>query len=133
MLTVNARNVDELSAALRAIPRSGVQAFLIFGDLFLFSHRAEIARTVRTAKLPAMFTYREYHDARVMMSYGPSLKEMMRLVASYVDKVLKGARPADLPVEQLSKYELIIDLGVARELGVEVPQTLLLRADELIR
>ena len=67
------------------------------------------------------------------MSYGPSLKRAMHLVAGYVDKILKGAKPADLPVEQLSKYELIIDLRVAHELGLDVPQTLLLRAEEVIR
>ena len=67
------------------------------------------------------------------MSYGASPKEMGRQVAAYVDKILNGAKPADLPVEQSSKYELVIDLRVARELGLKVPQELLLRADEVIR
>ncbi len=133
MVTLNARNIHELGTALRALPRDEAQAFLIWGDLSLFSHRAEIARAVRSARLPGMFPYREYHDAEVLVSYGPSLKQMMQLVARYVDKILKGARPADLPVEQMSKYELIINLRVARRLGLEVPQSLLLRADELIR
>jgi putative ABC transport system substrate-binding protein len=133
LVTLDARNVSELDMALRGLRQAQAQAFLTSGDLFLLEHRAQIARAVRAAKLPAMFPYREYHDAEVLISYGPSLKRAMRLVAGYVDKILKGARPADLPVEQLSKYELIIDLRVARELRLEVPQSLQLLADEVIR
>jgi len=117
----------------KPLQHAEMHGFLISGDFFLLTHRAEIARAVRAAKLPAMFAYPEYHDADVVMSYGPSLKRAMHLVAGYVDKILKGAKPADLPVEQLSKYELIIDLRVAHELGLDVPQTLVLRAEEVIR
>ena len=67
------------------------------------------------------------------MSYGPNLQQIGRLLAVYVDKVLRGAKPADLPIEQMSKYDLVIDLRVAREMGVQVPQDLLMRADEVIR
>ena len=130
---MDARNVSELDTALRALQHTQAQGFLTSGDIFLLAHRAEIARAVRTARLPALFPYREYHDADVLISYGPSLKRMMHLVAGYVDRILKGARAADLPVEQMSKYELIIDLRVARELRLEVPQSLLLLADEVIR
>lgn len=133
VITVNARNAAELDTALRALPRSGVQAFFMSGSFFLLTHRAEIVRAVRAAKLPAMFPYSEYHDLDVLVSYGPNLRQVMHLLARYVDKILKGAKPADLPVEQLSKHELIIDLRVARKLRIDVPQTLLLRADAVIR
>jgi len=80
-----------------------------------------------------MFGPREYVDAGGLISYGASYNELFRRSAGYVDKILKGATPADLPVEQLTKYELIIDLRVARQLGIDVPQTLLIRADEVLR
>jgi putative ABC transport system substrate-binding protein len=88
-----------------------------------------VART----KLPGIFPWRDYHDAGVLMSYGANIKEMGRQAAAYVDKILKGAKPADLPIAQSSKYDLVINLRVARQLGLKVPQELLLRADEVIR
>ena len=80
-----------------------------------------------------MYPWREYHEDGALMSYGPDLKDAMRHAAGYVDKILKGAEPADLPIEQVSRYELIIDLREAHAMGIEVPQDLLLRADEVIR
>jgi putative ABC transport system substrate-binding protein len=130
---VNARDVAELNAALRAIHQTSAHGLLVSGDLFLLAQRAKIAQTVRMAGLPALFMYKEYHDAGVLMSYGPNFKQAMRLVAGYVDKILRGAKPSDLPIEQISKYELVINLRVAREMGLRVPQELLLRADEVIR
>lgn len=133
IITLNARNLGELDTALRALPRSGGQAFLMSGNFFLLTHRADIVRAVRAAKLPAMFPYSEYHDLDVLVSYGTNLKQVMHRVAGYVDKILKGAKPADLPVEQLSNHELVINLRLAHELGLDVPQTLLLRADRVVR
>src|SRR5690349_20371266 len=133
LVPVDARNAGELDTALRAIHRSKVEGFLVSGDLFLFANRTQIARTIRRAKLPAIFAYREYHDAGVLMSYGISVKEPMHRVAVYVDKILRGAKAGDLPIEQIAKYQLVLNLLVARELGLEVPRTLRLRADEVIQ
>jgi putative ABC transport system substrate-binding protein len=129
----DARDTRELDKALRAIQRSRPDAILVAGDLLFLSNHAKVARAVRETKLPAMFPWREYHDEGVLMSYGPNLTETGRQMAGYVDKILNGAKPADLPIEQASKYELIIDLRVAHAMGLSVPQSLLARADEVIR
>jgi putative ABC transport system substrate-binding protein len=131
--TLGARNADELDVALRALPRSAADGLLVANDLFLVVNRAKVTQAVRKAKLPAIFPFKEYHDAGALMSYGPTTREATRAVAVYVDKILKGAKPSELPIEQMSKYELIIDLRVARAMGIHVPQELLLRADEVIR
>ena len=80
-----------------------------------------------------MFPYRQYHDDGALMSFGSNRREEFSKLAVYVDKILKGAKPGELPIEQISKYELVIDLRVAHQLGLKVPQELLLRADEVIR
>ena len=129
---VSARNVGEIDAALRKIRRSGADGLLV-SDMFFLVERVKIAQAVREARLPAVFAWKESQDDSVLMSYGPSLKEVARRVAIYVNRVLRGAKPSQLPIEQDSKYELIIDLRVARELGIKVPQELLYRADEVIR
>jgi len=133
LITIGARNNDELRAGLRRVQRGDGQGLVVQGDLFLLGHRVDIARAVRAAHIPAIFPYGDYHDVSVLMSYGPSWKSVMRIVADYVDRLLKGAQPGDLPIQQLSKYDLTINLTVARDLGVDVPGALLLRADELIK
>ena len=80
-----------------------------------------------------IFPWRDYHDEEVVASYSPSLTEAMRRAATYVDAILKGTKPGEIPIEQLSKYELTIDLRVARGMGIQVPDDLLLRADKVIR
>ena len=133
IIALDARNADELNMALQAIQRSSADAFIAGSDLLFLANKKKIAVAVVKAKLPGMFPWRDYHEAGVLMSYGASPKELGRQAAAYVDKILKGAKPAELPIEQMSKYELVIDLRVARELGIKVPQDLLLRADEVIR
>jgi len=133
LMKLDARNAAEVDVALREIRPSAGDAVLVTGDNLFVVKKADIAQAVRRAKLPAMFPWSEYHDSGVLMSYGPSIKEMMRHVAVYVDKILRGAQPTDLPIEQLSKYDLILDLREAHALGIDVPQALLVLADEVIR
>jgi putative ABC transport system substrate-binding protein len=133
LVRLDARNAMELDAALRAMVRKPVDGVLIAGDVLLLANKAKIAQAVRRGRLPAMFPWAEYHDVDVVASYGPNLAEGMRRAAAYVDKILKGAKPGDIPIEEVSKYQLIIDLRVARAMRLEVPQGLLLRADEVMR
>jgi putative ABC transport system substrate-binding protein len=131
----DARNAGEVEvdAALREIPWKAVGGLQVGGDAMLIPRGAKIAQAVRAAKIPAIFPWRDYHDYGVVMSYGPNLRDVLRRGAYYVDRLLKGAKPSDLPVEQVSKIELIIDLRAARSMGIRVPQTLLYRADQVIR
>ena len=130
LAAVDARDTRELEAAL-STPEKRFDAFIVSGDTLLL--RIRIAGAVRGAKLPTIFPGREEVQHGAVMSYGWNLKEVMLSMAGYVDKILKGAKPADLPVEQVGKYDLVINLSMARELGLEVPQGLLLRADEVIQ
>ena len=133
LVKLDARSTSELDVAVRGISRSTADALLASADLSLLSNKAKITQAARKAKLPAMFPWKEYHDEGALMTYGPDLKDAMRRLALYVDKILRGAKPADLPIEQISKYELVIDLHEAHAVGVDVPQALLLRADEVIQ
>ena len=133
IVAVNARNVAELDAALSRLQHGPSDAFMVASDVLFLGNRAKIAAAVAKARLPGIFPWRDYHDAGVLMSYGSSTKEMGRQAAAYVDRILKGAKPADLPIEQSSKYELVIDLRLARAMWLKVPRSLLARADEVIR
>jgi len=133
LVKVEVRNQLELETALAAFPRSSAQAVLVGSIALLYANRAKLAAVLRTSRLPAVFPWRDAHDVGVLMSYGVGLKDAGRKAATYVDKILKGAKPADLPIEQLSKYELVIDMRVAKELDLKVPQELLQRADEVMR
>jgi putative ABC transport system substrate-binding protein len=129
----DARNAVEIETSLRAIQRSAPGAILVASDLWLLKEKARIASTIRKARIPAMFPWKEYHEHGALMSYGPDLKEVTRRTAFYIVRILKGASPADLPVEEISKFDLVFDLRVARELKIEVPEELLYRADEVIQ
>lgn len=133
LVVLDARNAAELDAALPRISQSSVGGVVVSAELLFLANRAKIAQALRETKLPAIFPATEYHDAGILLSYGPSLKQAMRRVAVFVDKILRGARPSDLPIEQVTKVELVIDLRVAYAQGLEIPQDLLLRADEVIR
>jgi len=133
LIRFDLRDPDGLDAALRAITHSKADAVLIGGDASVYSNMTRIAQALRKAKLPAISPYADSSSDGVLMSYGPNTREVGRKMAVYVDKILKGAKPAELPIEEISTYKLIIDLRVARELGIKVPQDLLFRADEVIR
>ena len=113
--------------------RSGAGAVVVMTEAYFVSQIPQLVSLANQHRLPAIFGYREFVQAGGMMSYGLSYKEYYKRVARYIDAVIKGARPADLPVEQPTKIELAINLRTAQALGVTIPQTLLLRADEVIQ
>jgi putative ABC transport system substrate-binding protein len=133
LIELDARNVDELEAALRRMQRGEADAVMPSSEVLFLSNRSKIAEAVAKARLPAVFPWPNDHNPAVLMAYGPSAKEIGLRAAVYVDRILRGAKPADVPIEQLSKYELVISLRAARDLGIKVPQEVLLRADEVIR
>src|SRR5215475_13776436 len=109
-----------------------VDALYVVGDPLANVNRVRINTFALVARLPTIYVQREYVEAGGLMSYGPNFPNMFRRAADYVDKILRGAKPADLPVEQPTKFDLVINLVTARALGLEVPPTLLARADEVI-
>jgi putative ABC transport system substrate-binding protein len=133
LIPLKAANEKELDAALRTIAKHTGDGFAVTSDVLFYANRARIARAVRAAKLPAAFPSREYHEEGALMSYGVNSEDVGKKLAGYVVKVLTGTQPGDLPIEQLSQYEFVLNLHVARELGLDVPQDLLLRADAIIR
>ena len=123
---------EEFEAVFAAIARQRPDALFMIADRFLLAHRARIVAFATRQRLPGMYPYKEFVEAGGLVSYAPSYPEMFRRSATYVDKILKGAKPADLPVEQPTKFELIINLKTAKALRLTIPQTLLLRADQVI-
>jgi putative ABC transport system substrate-binding protein len=132
LLLLDARGPDEFDGAFAAIAKERVGALFVFGDPMFGVHRARLADLAAQNRLPTMYTNRPHVEAGGLMCYGPSFSDLWRRAASYVDKILKGAKPADLPVEQPTKFELVINLKTAKALGLTVPPSLLARADEVI-
>jgi putative ABC transport system substrate-binding protein len=130
---VSARTPEEFGPAFLAVYRTHAQALLVLEDPLLFIHRTTISKLASKARLPMMFGGRQYIDAGGMMSYGPNRGDVFRRSVGYVDKILKGAKPADLPIEQPTRFELVVNLRTAKALGITIPQSILLQADEVIR
>jgi putative ABC transport system substrate-binding protein len=130
---LGARGAEELEGAFAAITKERPDAFFTLADPVLFAHRARIAEFANRNRLPAMYPHREYAEAGGLMAYGADLRDNFRRAATFVDKILKGAKPADLPVEQPTKFELVINLKTAKALGLTIPPAVLARADEVIR
>ncbi len=127
------RGLNELEAAFGAATKGQVGGLLVLSDpLFLF-HRARIVALVAKHQLPAMYPWREVVDIGGLMSFATSLSANHRRAATYVDKLLKGAKPADLPVEQPTRFELVVNLKTAKALGLTIPQSVLIRADQVIQ
>ncbi len=102
-------------------------------DPFTRLHRNRIVEFAAQHRLPAIYEMREFADGGGLIAYGPSLADQQRRAAAYIDKILRGAKPAELPVEQPTKFELVINLKTAKALGLTIPQSVLIRADEVIR
>ena len=127
-----ARTLQDLESALAAIVRSAAELFFVLNDPFIFTHRKIIIESAGKSRLPAIYGFREFVDDGGLISYGPNISDGYHRAALYVDRVLKGAKPADLPVQAPTKYDLVINLKTAKALGLTVPPTLLATADEVI-
>jgi putative ABC transport system substrate-binding protein len=132
LLSPELRTPADLDSTLATLSRDLPDALLTFVDPFTLRHRKQIVEFAATERLPAIYEDRAFVEAGGLMSYGPSVEDNCRRAATYVDKILKGAKPDDLPVEQPTKFELIVNLKTAKVLGLEISPTLLARADELI-
>ena len=126
------RTVDELAESLRLAIQGNAQAVVTMDDPLIQSQRARIVEFATLQRLPLMSEFRPGTEAGGLISYGPNQTDMWRRAALYVDKILRGAKPADLPVEQPTKFEVVVNLKTARTIGLEVPTSILLRADEVI-
>lgn len=132
LLLVPAQTVEEFDGAFSTMTRERMRGFLVIASPLSFSQRVPLAELALKHRLPGMFGSRENVEAGGLMSYGADYNDLHRRAARYVDKILKGVKPADLPVEQASKYELIINLKTANALALAIPESLLLRADKVI-
>src|SRR6478736_4369632 len=129
---LEARGPNEFDGAFAAMAKERVGALLVLSDAMLNSHRTRLADLAARSRLPAAYGVRESVEAGGLMSYGPSFLDLFRRSAAYVDKILKGAKPADLPVDQPTEFELVINLKTAKALGLTIPQSVLLRAHHVI-
>ena len=130
---VGARGPADIDRAFSEITRASMNGLAVLSTPMFSAERRRLVELAVKHRLPAVYSFRVYVDAGGLMSYGPSVPDMARRAATYVDKILKGAKPADLPVEQPTKFELVINLKTARALGLTIPPSLLGRADEVIQ
>jgi len=130
---VEAQGPEEFDSAFAAMARDRADALLVTGTSTFLAHRTRLAELAVKGRLPTMHSFRESVEAGGLMAYAVNMADFVGRSAVYVDKILKGAKPADLPIEQPTKFELIINLKAAKALGITVPQALVLRADEVIQ
>ena len=126
------QGAEDFEPAFRAAIKRQVGGLVVLRDQVLPANRERLLTLAATTRLPAMYGNRELVDRGGLMSYGPSLVEMYRRAAYLVDEILRGAKPADLPIEQATKFELVINLKTAKALGLTIPPSLLARADQVI-
>jgi ABC-type uncharacterized transport system substrate-binding protein len=129
---LEARTLGELENAFEAATRARADAIQVYGDALTSVHRIRIAELAAQARLPAIYLFKDIVAAGGLMAYGPNTADIVRRSAAYVDKILKGTKPGDLPVEQPTKFELVINLKTAKAIGLTIPPSLLLRADQVI-
>ena len=130
--SLEVRGPGDFDGVLDSAVRKRADALVAVEDPLTFNHRKQIAESCAENRLPAMYGLREYADAGGLLAYGASQEDLLRRAVGFVDKILKGVKPADLPVQQPTKFELVINLKTAKALGLDMPPTLLVRADEVI-
>ena len=133
LVAIEATNPEDLPNSFSRIKKERVGAVFVCGDRMFNTHRRQIFELVNKNQLPAIYSTKEYADSGGLMSYGANFPELYRRAATYVDKILKGAKPADLPIEQPTKFELVINLKTATQIGLTIPPHILARADRVIR
>ena len=126
------RTAEQYGSAFSDITQANAQALYVIDDPFFFANRTTLLKLALTAGLPTIHELARWPEAGALMSYGPALSDLFRRAALYVARILKGIKPADLPVEQPTKFELVFNLKTAKALGLTVPPTLLVLADEVI-
>ena len=131
VVTLEIRRAEDIAPAFEGL-NGRAEALYVCIDTVLFSNRIRVNTLALSARLPTMLSNREYVEAGGLMSYGPNFLDLFRRAGDYVDKILRGAKPGDIPVEQPTKFDLVINLTTAKALGLEVPPSLLARADEVI-
>jgi putative ABC transport system substrate-binding protein len=131
--SVEMRDSRELERALENLDRNRPSAIFLLADPLTLSQRLRIVEFAAEERIPAMYEVSQFVDAGGLMSYGPNTDELLRRAASYVDRILKGAKPGDLPIEQPSRFELVINLKTAKTLGITIPESVLLQADRVIQ
>jgi putative tryptophan/tyrosine transport system substrate-binding protein len=127
------RGPTDIETAFRAASKGRADAVLVLTNPFTFSQRKQVIELAAKSRLPAIYPQSEYVEDGGLMTYGPSINDLFRRAATYVDKILKGAKPADLPVEQPIKFEFIINLKAAKQIGLTIPPNVLARADKVIK
>jgi putative ABC transport system substrate-binding protein len=132
LVVEHAGSPGEFHRAIAAIAQSDAKSIVVLPDPMFLANREQLVELIRQSRLPAIYMETGFVAAGGLISYGPNFTELFRRAAAYVDKILKGAKPGDLPVEQPTKFELVINLKTAKALGIEVPPTLLARADQVI-
>lgn len=130
---IGARRPEEFDATFSAITRTGAQAVYVLENSLFYLNRAKLVNSAIRARLPLMYGVRELVEEGAFISYGPSYGELYRRAARYVDKILKGAQPGDLPIEEPTKFELVINLKTTKALGIKIPESILLRADRVVQ
>jgi putative tryptophan/tyrosine transport system substrate-binding protein len=130
--SLGVRGPSEFETAFRTATQENAGALIVLEDLLTFRYRAEVAKLANGGRLPTMYGLREFAEAGGFIAYGPNLAQIYTRSATYVDKILRGAKPADLPVEQPTRFELIINLKAVKAVGIQVPPTLIALADEVI-
>ncbi len=133
LISMEVRTREDFESVFGAIAKERAGALSVLLNPLTFSHRGQLTALAAKHRLPAMYAIREFVDAGGLMAYGPSFPDSYRRAATYVDKILKGAKPGDLPVEQPTKLELVINIKTAKALGLTIPQSMFIRADEVIQ